>query len=176
MPNPGHFNGAREAFLDSVKAEFAQAVKANAVKEKRADIIRCYYLRFPVAKGDSYEPTAEELAAVDDKATPQEETPQIKSPEDQAEYDKQVKAHGEFVRVKNGVSARASNLNLMALMLILTLSANWSSFEVHLRQGTQECDQQGPCFRQTCYSSHWYCWRQTFENPREKDLARRIRL
>lgn len=115
MPNPGHFNGAREAFLESVKEEYAQAVKANAVKEKQADIIRRYYLRFPVAKGDSYEPTAEELAAVDDKATPPEETHQITSPEDQVEHDRLVQVHGDYVRVKNGVGAHLNNI--MALIL-----------------------------------------------------------
>lgn len=108
MPNPGHFTGARETFLNSVKDEFAQAVKANAVKEKRADIIRRYYLRFPVSKGDTYEPTAEEIAAVDDKVTPPEETPQITSPEDQAEYDRKLKEQGEFIRVKNGVGAQVT--------------------------------------------------------------------
>lgn len=105
MPNPGQFHHAREAFLDSVKEEYAQAVKQNAVKEKRLDIIRRYYLRFPVAKGDSYEPTAEELAAVDDSAAPPEEARRPTNPEEQAEYDKQLKEHGAFVRAKNGVSA-----------------------------------------------------------------------
>lgn len=43
---------------------------------------------------------------MDDKAAPPEETHQIKSPEDQAAYDRQMKEHGEFVRVKNCVSTR----------------------------------------------------------------------
>lgn len=105
MPNPGHFHRAQEAFLESVKEEYAQAVKQNVVKEKLLDIIRRYYLRFPVVKGDGYEPTAEELAAVDDNSAPPEEARRLTNPEEQAEYDKQLKEHGEFVRVKNAVGA-----------------------------------------------------------------------
>ncbi|KAE9403293.1 hypothetical protein BT96DRAFT_795367, partial [Gymnopus androsaceus JB14] len=67
MPNPGAFQGARKQFLESTKEEYAEAVRDGDVKEIRQDICRRYYLRFPVSKGDNYEPTQAELDAVDDK-------------------------------------------------------------------------------------------------------------
>ena len=107
MLNPGNFHRARNEFLDSTKEEYAKAVKDDNVKEVHQDICRWYYLRFPVSKGDSYEPTQAELAAVDDNAAPTcESNPEGWDSMTDNERSTALKEHSAFVRAKNAVGAQ----------------------------------------------------------------------
>ncbi|KAK7021084.1 hypothetical protein VNI00_017530 [Paramarasmius palmivorus] len=66
MPNPGSFKGVQLAFLERERAGYDNAHKDGVGPEHVADIIRRFLLRFPVTKPQDYQPSEEELAAVDD--------------------------------------------------------------------------------------------------------------
>jgi len=123
MPNPGNFKGARKAFIDSVKEEYAKAVKEGDVKEIRQDICRRYYLRFPVSKGDDYEPTQAELDAVDDKAPPgREANPEGWESMTTEEQGAALRERGDFVRAKNAVGAQLTKYHRRLLKCFFLLS------------------------------------------------------
>ncbi|PPQ88063.1 hypothetical protein CVT26_007993, partial [Gymnopilus dilepis] len=66
MVNPGAFHGARKAFLMGEKEAYSQAVDEGYAAECIAKIQRRFFKRFPIDLPDEAEPTAEELAKVDD--------------------------------------------------------------------------------------------------------------
>lgn len=68
MVNPGSFQGARRQFLEDEKEGYIQAAVDGVLPDRLADIQRRFFKRFPIDRGDDYEPTADELAAVDDDA------------------------------------------------------------------------------------------------------------
>lgn len=68
MVNKGSFHGAREEFLLAQAEEYATAVQNNHVSDTISSILRRFLKRFPIDLPDSYEPTSEQLAAVDDNA------------------------------------------------------------------------------------------------------------
>uniref|UniRef100_A0A8H8CFR3 Uncharacterized protein n=1 Tax=Psilocybe cubensis TaxID=181762 RepID=A0A8H8CFR3_PSICU len=75
MPNPGAFKGARKDFLMSQKQTYATAVAEDNIKETVMSIQRRFFKRFPLDKPVTYEPTAEELALVDDDVADAETVP-----------------------------------------------------------------------------------------------------
>ncbi|KAF5335452.1 hypothetical protein D9758_018183 [Tetrapyrgos nigripes] len=73
MVNPGSFKGKCLAFLESQKEVFIAAVKDRSGKEKKTEIIRNFFRRFPASQPESWEPTDEELAAVRDDVAMEED-------------------------------------------------------------------------------------------------------
>ncbi|THU89023.1 hypothetical protein K435DRAFT_621570, partial [Dendrothele bispora CBS 962.96] len=66
MPNPGSFSGKRRLWLTSKLGAYVDAYKANEHKSHLEEILRGFFRRFPVKYPDDWEPTDEELSAVDD--------------------------------------------------------------------------------------------------------------
>ncbi|KAH9480166.1 hypothetical protein JR316_0006764 [Psilocybe cubensis] len=91
----GAYHGARLEFLLSQKPAFQKATSEKNKAEVLADIQRRFFKRFPLEKPDTWEPTAEELDAVDDDAPdeePEEPNKDLMSLED---YEKAVEKRKE---------------------------------------------------------------------------------
>lgn len=106
MVNPGAFWGSRRAFLMSEKPAYAQGVESECAADALSLIQRRYFRRFPPDLADTDEPSAEHLAAVDDRA------PDIERelPDENLEkelYDaevKKVKERGALIDFRKAVS------------------------------------------------------------------------
>ncbi|PPQ84465.1 hypothetical protein CVT26_007395 [Gymnopilus dilepis] len=105
MVNPGAFSGSRKAFLMAQKPTYAEAVVGGYVPDALADIQRRYFKRYPVDFPHDQEPTAEQLAAVDDDGP----EPEIKEPDreamDEQEYQDALDAlekRSEQIRFRKG--------------------------------------------------------------------------
>ncbi|KAF8882628.1 hypothetical protein CPB84DRAFT_1851182 [Gymnopilus junonius] len=73
MVNPGAFHGAQKEFMLSQKLIYNKAINNGYTDEAVADIQCCYFKRFSVDLPDDQEPTANELAAIDDDAVDPEQ-------------------------------------------------------------------------------------------------------
>lgn len=72
MVNPGCFKGVRHKFLENKKAGYIHADVGRVLLDQLTDIQCCFFKRFPIDHGDDFEPTADELAAVDDNTLDEE--------------------------------------------------------------------------------------------------------
>ncbi len=68
MVNSGSFSGQRKLYLQSQVTQYTEGVKNETPTTTMDTIVRGYFLRFPVAKPEDWEPTEVEMAAVDDNA------------------------------------------------------------------------------------------------------------
>lgn len=93
MVNPGAFKGARRAFLMDQKPLYADSVRKDQAGDMIVDIQRRFFKRFPIDKGIDFEPTEEELQAVEDDAEdPEPDVPD----EDELSSDDYAKAMKDF--------------------------------------------------------------------------------
>ncbi|KAK7027462.1 hypothetical protein VNI00_015207 [Paramarasmius palmivorus] len=65
MPNPGAFQGIQLSFLEGELPGYRQARQDGVGPEFLADVVRRFMLQFPIAKGPNYQPSQQELDAVD---------------------------------------------------------------------------------------------------------------
>ncbi|KAJ3495417.1 hypothetical protein NLJ89_g10626 [Agrocybe chaxingu] len=89
MVHPGAFQGARKAFLMLEKPGYAVAVQEGYAADQLALIQRRFFKRFPIDKGDTYEPTPEEIEAIDDNEADADERSPDKSLLGEKEYEEE---------------------------------------------------------------------------------------
>ena len=109
MVNPGAFQGARKAFLMEQKLVYSQAVDKGYVAEAVATIQRKFFKRFPIDLPEDMEPTAEELAAVDDdEVEPETNAPNPESMTKEEYEQAMVEVDGRRKKIsfRRSVSAR----------------------------------------------------------------------
>ncbi|KAH9484777.1 hypothetical protein JR316_0001679 [Psilocybe cubensis] len=87
MPHPGYFKGARLEFLKSQKAIYQTAREEGCLAEALADIQRRFFKRFPVTQSEEWEPTKEQLLAVNDE----EPDPEMYEPDPDSELAVQLR-------------------------------------------------------------------------------------
>ena len=107
MVNPGAFQGARKAFLMGEKEAYSQAVDDGYIAEAVGKIQRRFFKRFPVELADDFEPTAEDLAKVDNDEIDMDHAEPDREKLSEREYEAAVKALEERqkrVAFKKGVS------------------------------------------------------------------------
>lgn len=73
MPGSPAFTGSRLEFLQSHTSAFAQAVASQSAGDFQVNFFRRYFKRYPVTLPHDQEPSAADLAAVDDAAMDVEE-------------------------------------------------------------------------------------------------------
>ncbi|THU86882.1 hypothetical protein K435DRAFT_557738, partial [Dendrothele bispora CBS 962.96] len=72
MVNPGTWHGQRLKFLEEHREQYDAAAKVGNDKEEISSILRAWFRRFPAAKPDSWEPSEEELQAINDNQAEEE--------------------------------------------------------------------------------------------------------
>ena len=73
MVNPGSFQGARKDFLLGEKVAYKAAVTGGYARDALATIQRRFFKCFPIGLPLTVDPSAEELAAIDDDTPDDEE-------------------------------------------------------------------------------------------------------
>jgi len=87
MVNLRSFGKAQYAFLAKETDGFGRAVRDGVARDSLKDIARRYFMYFPVEKDEMYQPTEEEMAAVNvDLAIPEIEIPEPQADESVDDY------------------------------------------------------------------------------------------
>ncbi|KAH9474964.1 hypothetical protein JR316_0012063 [Psilocybe cubensis] len=105
MPNPGGFQGLQKAFLLEQKPLYEKAVEQQLVSETLADISRRFLKRLPLDKPESWEPTEDELAAINDDEAEEEipcRNPETLSPAEKEIAEKQKKERQQLLQTFRG--------------------------------------------------------------------------
>ncbi|KAJ3487040.1 hypothetical protein NLJ89_g11753 [Agrocybe chaxingu] len=105
MVNPGAFQGARKTFLMGEKPGYAAAVQGGYAADQLALIQRQFFKRFPIDKGDTYEPTMEEIEAVDDGEAEADDESADRGALSEKEYEEEqtrVKERRKLIDFKRG--------------------------------------------------------------------------
>jgi len=109
MVNPGSFGKAQYKFLASEGERYSQGIKDGTEKDIMKDIIRRYFLYFPVEKPERYEPSEDEMKAVDTNTiSPEVEFPELRDDECTSAYEQRVKQYEAYQKTfiyRRGVSS-----------------------------------------------------------------------
>jgi len=91
MVNPGVFAPRQKAWLLAEKEAYRKAVTSGVHRDVMRDITRRFFLYFPVLKAWDYQPTDEEMAAVDpDKPSPEYQVPEATEDETVESYSQRM--------------------------------------------------------------------------------------
>lgn len=128
MAPPGVFTVAQKAFLKERLEGYDKAYKGGFKSEYVAETARLYFLLFDIRKGIKYEPTQEEMDAVDrDGAFPELVEPARKPDQTAKEYKKEMRQHNKLVKVfEDRLAVRYTSAHYLVTVTVTYSTFHWS--------------------------------------------------